>query len=139
MPLECRRGTGLARAVTHRVDLEQELSAPMKADESASAFRNRYTRNLERFTKCSGTRRFTDSLRGVAETIEHILTSIGKGPLRTAVMSKLESARCKAAQRHEPPPNLDKFWSIFEYQYALIETNSARDLFIDGFGCKAQA
>ena len=43
-------------------------------------------------------------------------------------MSKLESARCKAAQRHEPPPNLDKFWSIFENQCALIETTSARDL-----------
>jgi hypothetical protein len=40
-----------------RADLELELSAPMKADESATAFRNRYTRNLERFTKCSGTRR----------------------------------------------------------------------------------
>ena len=111
-----------------RVDLELELSAPMKADENAIAFRKRYTRNLERFATCSGTRRFTDSMRGVDETIEHILTAIGKGPLRTAVMSKLESARCKAALRSEPPPDLDKFWSIFEYQYALMETNSARDL-----------
>ena len=111
-----------------REDLELALSAPMRADENATAFRHRYTRNLERFAKCSGTRRFTDSLRGVNETIEHILTAIGKGTLRTAVMSKLESARCKAALRHEPPPDLDKFWSIFAYQSALFETNSARDL-----------
>ena len=111
-----------------REDLELALSAPMRADENATAFRHRYTRNLERFAKCSGTRRFTDSLRGVNETIEHILTAIGKGTLRTAVMSKLESARCKAALRHEPPPDLDKFWSIFAYQSTLFETNSARDL-----------
>jgi hypothetical protein len=43
-------------------------------------------------------------------------------------MSKLESARCKAALRNEPPPDLDKFWGILAYQYALSETNAARDL-----------
>jgi hypothetical protein len=111
-----------------REDLELALSAPMRADENATAFRHRYTRNLERFAKCSGTRRFTDSLRGADETMEHILTAIGKGTLRTAVMSKLESARCKAALKHEPPPDLDKFWNIFEYQFTLSEINSARDL-----------
>jgi hypothetical protein len=111
-----------------RADLELELSTPMRADENANAFRNRYNRNLQRFTKCAGTRRFNDSPQGVAETIEHILTAIGKGPLRASVMSKLESARCKAAPKHEPLPDLDKFWGIVEYQFALIETNSAMDL-----------
>ena len=111
-----------------RADLEQELSTPKKPDESATAFRNRYERNLKRFAKCMGTSRFPDSTRGVEETIEHILTAIGKGSLRAAVMSKLESARCKAALRNEPPPDLDKFWGIVAYQYALSETNAARDL-----------
>jgi hypothetical protein len=96
-----------------RADLEQELSTPKKPDESATAFRNRYERNLQRFAKCMGTSRFPDTTRGADETMEHILTAIGKGTLRTAVMSKLESARCKAALKHEPPPDLDKFWNIF--------------------------
>jgi len=112
-----------------RADLELELSAPMKADENASAFQNRYTRNLQRYTKCMGTSRFPDSMRGVAETIEHILTAIGRSPLRTAVMSKLEAARCKAALKNEPPPDLAKFWSIFDYQYAL--SFFLKSIFID--------
>jgi hypothetical protein len=66
-------------------DLEQELSSPKKPDESATAFRNRYERNLQRFAKCMGTSRFPNSTHGAEETIEHILTAIGKGSLRVAV------------------------------------------------------
>jgi hypothetical protein len=115
-----------------RADLDLELSAPMKADETAKTFRDRYNRNLERYNSFSDIRRFTNSPRGIEEELEmeYILTAIGKGLLRTAVMSKLESARCKAALKHnlKPLPDLVKFWSIVEYQFALIAANLARDL-----------